>query len=213
MWSDIQRECSGKPNRMFIRKENLMNKLLKIFILVTALLPLLLACGKTGARSQLFEQSITYPMLQPGGKIEEMVITTGVEDAIPLWSFCLPTIENNHRITVDCGELPFAKLAIGHTFGVMDLIPQPTAWEELTWQMSLDGRPIDLEAFGTYDFVYPDLAPNPSSVREVFRAMRVWDVVLVNPTLGAHTLQGQAQSQEEIYTWVVKFTVVASLHD
>jgi hypothetical protein len=152
-------------------------------------------------------------MLKPGEQIEDMVITTGVEEAMPLWPFCLPTIKDDHSIIVDCSEVSFSKLGIGHTFGVMDLIPQSLDWEDLTWQMSLNGRPIDLEAFGTYDFVHPDLAPNPSQVREIFRTIRVWDVVLVNSTPGAHTLQGQVQFQEETYTWVVKFTVVSPLHD
>ena len=187
-----------------------MNKLLKIFILVAVLPPLLLACSKKGAPSQLFEQSVAYPLLKPGGKIDDMLITTDMERAIPLWSFCLPTRENEHLITVNCDELSFDKLAIGHTFGVMDLVPEPIDWEELTWQIALDGQPVDLEAFGAYDFVHPDLAPNPSQVREVFRTIRVWNIVLENPAPGAHVLYGRAQSEDETYTWIVNFTVATT---
>lgn len=190
-----------------------MNKLFEFFIVAAVIPPFLFACSSQRIQWQQFEQSVVNPLLKPDDNINDMVITTGVESAVPLWAFCSSTIENDHLITADCGELSYASLAIGHTFGVMGLIPQSLDWEDLTWQMTLDGHPIDLEAFGTYNFVHPDLAPNPSPVREVFRTIRVWDVVLANPTPGTHTLQGQAQSQDEIYTWVVKFTVITPLHD
>ena len=97
----------------------------------------------------------------------------------------------------------------GHTLGVMDLVDPSIGWDDLNWELSLDGHPIDLEAFGVYEFVHPDFPPSPSPVREVFRMFRVWDVVLVNPVPGTHQLQGQAQSPNaaEPYTWVVNFTV------
>jgi len=187
-----------------------MNKLLNIVVLVAILTPLPLACGKKEVQSQPFEQSVAYPMLKPGEKIDGMLITTDMEGAIPLWSFCSSTREIDHRIVVNCNELSFDKLAIGHPFGVVDLIPQSVAWEELTWQMAVDGHLIDLEAFGTYDFVHPDLALNPSPIREVFRTVKVWNVVLVNPTLGKHTLEGQTWLGEQTYTWVVNFTVATT---
>ena len=151
----------------------------------------------------------TDPMLEPGEMIDDMVITTGVENATPFWVLCSSTKENDHSIRVDCGDLSYAKLAIGHTFGVMDLIRQCIDWEEFTWEMSLDEHPIDLKAFGVSDIVRPALAPSPSPVREVFKQVRLWDVVLVNPTPGMHRLQGQAQSPDGAvtYTWVVNFTV------
>jgi len=146
---------------------------------------------------------------QPGETIDDMVITTGIEDAVPLWAICSPKKVNDHSIRADCGELSHANLAIGHTLGVMDLVHPSIGWEELIWEMSLDGRPIDLEAFGIYDFIHPDFPSKPSPIREVFRVLRVWDVVLVNPTPGTHRLQGQVQPPDgaETYTWVVNFTV------
>jgi hypothetical protein len=193
-----------------------MNKLSRFLVVVIALSSFLVAFSQRENETHFFERFLTYPALQPGDKIEDMVITTGVENAYPLTAFCSPTIENDHSIRVDCGELSLcANLAIGQTFGVMDLIhamnliPQPINWEELVWEMSVDGHPIDLEAFGVYDFVHPDLAPSPSPVREVFKMERLWNVVLVNPTPGTHTLRGQAQPRDgaATYTWLVNFTV------
>jgi hypothetical protein len=189
-----------------------MNKLSRFLVVVIALSSFLVAFSQRENETHFFERFLTYPALQPGDKIEDMVITTGVENAYPLTAFCSPTIENDHSIRVDCGELSLcANLAIGQTFGVTDLIPPSIDREELTWKMSVDGHPIDLEAFGVYDFVRPDLAPSPSPVREIFKVARLWNVVLVNPTPGTHTLRGQAQPRDgaATYTWVVNFTVAA----
>ena len=189
-----------------------MNKFLGLFLVAVFLPSLLVSCSRQGMQSQTFRQPMAYTVLKPGEKVNDIVIATGVETAIPLWTFCSRTIEHDHLITADCGELSYSELAIGHTFGVMDLISPHSDWEELSWHLAVDGWAIDLEAFGTYDFVHPDLAPSPSPVREVFRSIRVWDVVLVDLTPGVHKLQGQARSEEGTYTWVVSFTIATANH-
>src|ERR1044072_5592637 len=143
-----------------------MNKLFNFMIIAAFIPPFLFGCSSQAIQWQPVSQSLTPQMIEPGEKIEDMVITTGVEDAVPLWSFCLPTVINEHEIAVNCREVAFSKLAIGHTFGVMDLMPEPSDWSTLTWELDLDGHPIDLSAFGTYDFFHPQLALNPSPVRE-----------------------------------------------
>ena len=184
-----------------------MNTHYKVWILVAICLLSLLGCSSAGTGSRAERLPVAKVMLKPGDKIGDMVVTSGVKRAFPLWSYCLPIVENEHRIIVNCSEVSFDQLGIGHTFGVMDLVPSATDWEELTWQMTLDGYPIDLDAFGTYEFVHPDLVLNGSPIREVFLAVRVWDIVLVNPTPGKHVLEGQAQAEGRIYTWIVNFTV------
>ena len=186
-----------------------MNTLSRFLIFAIAIPAFLFVFSQRAIERHISGRFFTDPMLKPGEMIDDMVITTGVENANPYWALCSSTKENDQSINVDCGELSYANLAIGHTFAVMDLMPQSIDWEELTWEMSLDGHPIDLDAFGIYEFVTPDLAPSPSPVREVFKQSRLWNVVLVNPNPGAHRLQGQAQSPdgEEAYTWAVNFTV------
>jgi hypothetical protein len=189
-----------------------MNKLSRFLIVAIAISSFLVAFNQQGIERYFPKKYLTYPMLKPGEKIDDMAVTTGAEDAFPLSAFCSATKENDQSIRVDCGELAFcANIAIGHTFGVMDLIPQSSGWDELIWELSVDGHPIDLEAFGVYNFVHPDLAPSPSPIREVFKVARDWNVVLVNPTPGMHTLRGQAQSRDgaETYTWVVNLPIAA----
>ena len=187
-----------------------MNKLSRFLVIATAISSFLFVFSQEEIERHFSGSFSTYPMLKPGEKIADMVITTGVERAYPLSAFCSATKENDHSIRVDCGELSVcANVAIGQTFGVTDLIPASIDREDITWKMSVDGHPIGLEAFGVYDFVHPDLVLNPSTGRELFKVGRLWNVVLVNPTPGTHRLQGQAQPRDGAapYTWVVNFTV------
>ncbi len=183
-----------------------MNKLLKVLLL--AVLPLfVLACGTSGFSGSAAQLSSIPPLLKPGDKIDSMVITTGAEEATALWTFCQPTMNNDHLIMLDCGEVSFSRLAIGHTFGVMDLAFGESDGTELTWELYLDGIPIDLDAFGTYSFIQPALTNDLSAIKEGFGSVQVWDVVIENPTPGDHVVSGHARSGDKTYTWVVNFTV------
>jgi len=184
-----------------------MNRLFKITLLLFLGALFATACRGQVSQVQPIGLATTYPMLKPGDRIDEMIITTGADEAVPLWAFCLPIVESDRRIMVNCTEISYPRLAIGHTFGLMDLVPPSLDWSELTWELYLDEQPVDLGAFGTYDFVHPDLAPSPSPIREVFRKVTVWDIVLVNPTPGVHILQGVAKVENEIYTWVANFAI------
>lgn len=162
-----------------------------------------------GACRGLFSQGQPdrLPILEPGSKINNMVLTTGVEGAIPLWSFCERTAENDNQVTVTCPELSYPRLAIGTAFNMKDLIPPSTDIASLTWQISLDEYPVNSSAFDIHDIVTPGLLPNPVPVREGFRIVSVWDIVLENPTPGRHRLQGMAKSENETYGWIVDFAV------
>ncbi len=157
-----------------------MYKLSRFLAAATVISAFFFAFSPSAIEKHFPEGFSTGPMLKPGAMIGDMVLTTDVEDTVPFWILCSRTKENDRSIRVDCDDLSFAKLAIGHTFGVMDLIGQCVNWQDFTWEMSLDGYPIDLKAFGVTDIVRPDLAPSPSLVREVFKRVDLWNVVLVN---------------------------------
>lgn len=148
------------------------------------------------------------PRLQPGDDIAGMGLTTGAETAPPLWAFCSPAFENDGVLSSDCQVPALSRLAIGHTFGVADEVLQALDWSALTWELTLDGQALDVQAFGIHEFTIPDLAPWPASIREIFRRGRAWDVVLINPTLGEHTLHGVARAEAATFRWVVNFTVM-----
>lgn len=187
-----------------------MNKLSKFLVAAMAISSFLVAFSPREIASQVRGRFLSYSMLKPGDKFDGMTIATGVEHAYPLSAFCSATKENDHSIRVDCEELLVcANIAIGDTFGLTDLIPASVDQAELRWEMSVDGHALDLEAFGVTSFAYPSLAPSPSPVREVFKVSKLWDIVIINPAPGTHTLQGQAQPADgsAAYTWEVNFTV------
>lgn len=147
------------------------------------------------------------PRLQPGDDIAGMRLTTGAVTAPPLWAFCSPGVKTDGVVHVECQVPALPRLAIGHTFRVADQALQAMDWEALAWELTLDGQALDVQAFGLHEFAIPELAPWPSSVREIFKRGRAWDVVLINPTPGAHTLSGVARAETATYRWVVNFTV------
>ena len=147
--------------------------------------------------------------LKPGDEIDGMILSTRASESLPLWIFCPSTLEK-HGMSIDCQVPSVPRLAIGHTLGVTDPALQALDWSVLNWELSLDGQPIDLKAFGICEFVWPGLAASPSPIREIFRHTKAWDVVLINPTPGAHTLSGVAYDEAETYAWTVNFTVEAS---
>jgi hypothetical protein len=180
-----------------------MNKRLVPFMIIGLLMTAVgLACQSAG-------QSMDNSMLKPGDEIDGMILSTGAVDAPPLWAFC-SSQEANHVTAASCRVPQMSKLAIGHAFLAPDTIISETEWSELTWKLSVDGRAVKLNEFGTYNYVMPTMAPSPSPVREVFMKFTAWDVVLTDLQPGAHTLQGLVQSDAEEYGWVVDLTIEAS---
>jgi hypothetical protein len=175
---------------------------------------LLLCCSllvAIGIACQPAGQSTDKSELKPGDEINGMIVTTGAAEVPPLLAFCSPAQEKEGITTVDCHVPLVSRLAIGHPFEGPDQALQTLHWSARTWQLSLDRHPLDLDAFGFYTYVVPDLAPGPSPVREVFRQKKAWDVVLVHPTPGLHTLRGTARTGNNTFAWVVNFTVESSL--
>lgn len=176
-----------------------------IVLLTMASTTFLLACSPRASAGGMLGRAGSNPMLQPGDMIGDMLVTTDVEQALPLWNICSSTAQTEYAIHMNCGELPSANIAIGYPFGVRDFMN----WDAFHWELSVDGHLLNLQAFGVQDLTYWDLAPHPSPVREVFRWYRLWSVVLADPTPGNHEVQGKAWSDdgEVTYTWVVDFTV------
>jgi hypothetical protein len=156
-------------------------------------------------------QVIDNSKLRPGDEIKGMVITTGARQAPPLWAFCSPAEGNECVLTFDCHVPLLSKLAIGYPFEGADGALQTLDWSTLSWELAVDGQAVNLEAFGTYDYVMPDLAPHPSPIREIFRQMKAWDIVLTHLTPGMHTLHAIAGTGTNAYSWTANFAVEPTL--
>lgn len=126
-------------------------------------------------------------VLNPGDMIGAMEITTAEfwDTDKDLYSLCIEGNAENEALYADdtvntaelACELPAGSQLIVNCAGVAgepedDL---DELWPRLETEMVLDGRPINLPAFGSLDF--PD-----------GRAIRIWNVSLRNLTTGEHTL-------------------------
>lgn len=145
-------------------------------------------------------------MLNLGDEINGMTLTKGASNARPLWAFCSSEVSNNIT-TANCRVPQMSKLAIGHVFLATDNAFREMEWSELVWRLYIDDKLINLNEFGTYDYLLPTMAPNPSLVREIFMKFTAWDVVLTNLQPGTHTLRGIVRTDAEECSWVVNLVI------
>ena len=164
----------------------------------------------------------TDPPAQPGDSIGEMPLRSGGSEGPPIWAFCVPAFVNPGVTTTECTIPPLSELVIGHGWFSADEALRDSNWEAMIWELYLDDRQVDLDAFGTYDADLRQTGlPGHDPNEEVITNLRSWDVVLVNPTAGAHTLRSVLHLSQQVddgfhtteagtYELVVNFTVEAA---
>lgn len=168
--------------------------------MLIGLLFVLTACQAAG-------QPLSAAVSQPMEAISGMSLETGAADAAPLWAFCSRPQENTHIRTFSCRAPVWQTLAIGHLFLLADAALLNHAGSDLVWELSIDDYIVDLESFGTFDYVMPAMPASPSPVREVFARVTDWNLVMTNLNPGEHTLYFQAQSETESYLWLVQLVI------
>ena len=177
-----------------------MNKNRSSHMLVIGVLFLLTACQGAG-------QPLQAAMVGSGDSINGMSLATGAADAPPLWAYCSPSPENTHVRTFHCNAPAWQTLAVGHLFLLTDAVLLNGNQSDLVWELSIDDTIVDLESFGTFDYVMPAMASSPSPVREVFAKVTDWNLVMTNLNPGEHTLSIRAQNENESYMWLVQLVV------
>ena len=180
-----------------------MNKTRLIQWMSIGLLLILTAC-------QAAEQPLSASTIGPGDRIEGMKLTTGAEDAPPLEAFCSNSPEGKGSYMLDCRTPALASLGIGNIFLYADDAIRNRNWSEFAWQLSIDAQEVDLEPFGTLDYVVPNMSKNASLVRDFYQDCRrgtAWNIVLTDLKPGQHTLWFVAQRETESYTWFVNLEI------
>jgi hypothetical protein len=118
--------------------------------------------------------------LRPGDTLGTMRLSTHGEAAPRVWQYCYPAFpESPSERGTACNVPPLPRLAIGPGLRTTSDELRRSAWSATEWQLYLDGRRVDLGAFGTFD---GDLEPPLAKLRG-------WDVLLEQPTTGSHTLR------------------------
>ncbi|MDQ2690527.1 MAG: hypothetical protein M3Y68_00685 [Chloroflexota bacterium] len=184
-----------------------MNKLFSLFALTVLIPSFLFVWSEGGIKSGSIEQSTTDAMVQPGDLIGTMVVSTGAENAVPLWEFCSPPQHTANSTISECRVPAIPRLAIGHIVMPGDDALARLDWSEINWQLTIDGLPVDLKRFGSYDFVLPARSHDPSPVREVFVEFTAWDIVLTDLEPGQHTLSFMAESKMGNHLWLVNLEI------
>jgi hypothetical protein len=110
-------------------------------------------------------------------------------------------------MTAQCSVPTTSNLPIGQVFMLADYGLNSLNRSEITWDMAVDDQPLDLGAFGTIRYVIPDMPSSPSSIKEVFRIVEAWDVVLTDLSPGEHIVTGHALYGTNIYTWVLHVSI------
>jgi hypothetical protein len=145
-------------------------------------------------------------MINVGDEVDGMILTKGAAEARPLWAFCASDVKGNVT-TANCRVPQMRELAIGHVFLGTDRAFGETDLSALKWELYIDDKYIILNQFGTYDYLLPTMAPNPSLVHEVFMKFTAWDVVLKNLQPGQHTIDGRVRGGAEEYSWIVNLVI------
>ena len=185
-------------------------KTLKFFSLAVAWAVVLSSCGVP-------QKSVSVPitgMVQPGGRIGEMTVEQGLP-ALPylsLWDYCerMPdNLEpNSSQVSCEVPQMP----GITVSFGWLAKEEHFQAnWWSMTWELSIDGSPVDLASYQWKEFAYPQHGDD--------NLERRWLVDIKNLKPGKHTLRlarsssgdvnnGSRVYQPGLYEHTVNFTVV-----
>ena len=162
------------------------------FIVVLTAVVALSACGGGGGGTA-----------EPGDRVGEMVLTTGSSESPGIFEFCSPIALKPGVYSRECTVPAVPQLFIGYGVFNKSTAALDREWDAdaKSWQAFLDGRKIDLRSFGTM----PDRSFFEASVgAPVF--LREWNVLLVEPTPGEHTLRYVVGGEDQLdITWT--FTV------
>jgi hypothetical protein len=126
-----------------------MKKLVVVF-------SILIFMGITSACTQLAgSSSDKNSMIEPGDKIGDFLITTGVEGKFT-YGFDIQCSEPGNKNTYSCnakvGEAINVSTGIYNSKGSGNL---DEIWTHSNYQMFINDHPVDLKAFGTIDYAHP----------------------------------------------------------
>jgi len=116
--------------------------------------------------------------INPGDKIGDFLITTGGKDGVAYVSTLHCPYDESAGIE-SCELAVGTKVNVG--VGIYDDYPSSGKsldeyWSEHTYQMVIEGHPVNLEAFGSIDIYHPAVG-----------TIRIWNVVVVTDRPGKIT--------------------------
>ena len=137
--------------------------------------------------------------IEPGDKVGNVTVTKGEgEDVVYMWSGGCPEqtgAEEQSTCQLDVGTKTNVSLGVyDETLtGKLDSI-----WADQTYEMSIEGRPVNLQAFGSIDVPHPQVL-----------SLRAWNVVLVADKPGEVTVHSKGVVHGEPFTQTLKYAFSA----
>jgi enterochelin esterase-like enzyme len=172
---------------------------------VIVFLILLLSCGTRASTDTVAVPTLTPKSdtsgnkVDPGEEIGGMLLTTGQDEGIPeIWEFCDPYVTGAGVTVRECQVPALQRILIGYGAPGNTLDELDSYWSTTSWELYLDDQPVNLTAFGTFD-----------QVGDSNSVLRLWNVVLMNPAPGLHTLRSVSIENGELFDNTWNFTVAS----
>ena len=170
-----------------------------VYITLIALLSIIIGgCGKASQQPGEATPNLSDLKINPGDKIGDFLITTGEGEDIFFMSKIHCPYDSSTGIE-SCEQPVGTKVNVG--IAVYDDDPSSGKtldeyWSEQTHEMFIEGRPVDLQAFGIVDF------------SSIIGTVRVWNVVVTTDKPGKVTAHstGVVGGDPFDYTAIVTFT-------
>ena len=146
--------------------------------------------------------------VDPGTPVNGMVVVQGIarDASTSLFdTFCDPVVLTPGRRTRACGVVPSVRrIFVGHgIFAPKKRID--AAWNQLTWDMWIDGRRVSLGRFGHSDRWLSNVPP--ADGRNV--VLREWSIVLVGAK-GRHSIRYRTHWPAGVFDTTWTFRVATS---
>lgn len=137
-------------------------------------------------------------MINPGDKIGDFLITQGEKGNVT-YTWDLDCVKQGEEEKYSCkstvGTKVNVSMGVYATFSGKDL---DTLWSEHTYKMSINDRPVNLDAFGSIDVLHPRAGP-----------MRHWNVVIVTDKPGEITLHDSGEVKGDPFESTMTYTFSA----
>lgn len=160
-------------------------KQLPIILLLTLSISLLIACSGE-------EDMAALPPLEPGDKLGEMAVAANNYPSPHLFDFCEEEelVAGTCRVPADIGNL-----AIVWGWEADSEEELKSLWQDANWALAVDGRQVNLPAFG---YLWYD---------EEDPASHYWRIALQHPTIGKHVVVWTYKIGDEPHEKNWNFTV------
>ncbi len=131
-------------------------------------------------------------LLKPGDRIGDMVVVKATPDAYRVWDHCkfppdTPDPRPPGTYSFNCQVPPRKVLWINEGWYAKDQQTRDDNWRTFTFEMYIDDRQVDLEAFGTIDGARPDGA-----------SYREFNLALENAS-GKHIIRLVHRMKEDVF--------------